>query len=418
MLIGVVAAEADNIEQRQILTGIISQAQELELDIAVFTNIYNPNVPDAEVSCENRIYDLILSPDLNALILISESIVNTELQQFIKQRLLAQCHLPIVIIGTPLPDFDIPNARFINTSDVRDITALTNHLIDVHGFTDIDLLTGYDFLEVSRLRVSGYRQALEQHGIPYHEEKVHFGNFWMNTGQELAEKYSSGELPLPQAVVCANDYMAYGLLDAFAELNIRVPEDVTVVGYEYINQRIFHAPILTTYQRNRKEIGRQAVRILHSLLTTGTELPFVPPDGRLISGGSCCCGAEDTELQQELRSCRTNDFFSHMNIYNQMEHRLTECSSLHDFIRICGKSHYLIRDAHDIFLCLSEDWCDGETGSTSDIMSCRSIVPWRADEPAVTFHRQQISVVCGDAAAVYYFTPLFFSDRLFPTAMT
>jgi DNA-binding LacI/PurR family transcriptional regulator len=91
----------------------------------------------------------------------------------------------------------------------------TKDVVEKHGFKEIDIITGYDFIEASNLRVNGYRKSLEKHGIEYDEKRVHYGNFWMNSGEELAERYHSGELPLPQAIVCANDYMAYGLIDKF-----------------------------------------------------------------------------------------------------------------------------------------------------------------------------------------------------------
>ena len=80
---GVVAAEANSIEQRQIIEGIVSQNQLYGIDTAVISNIYNPNVKEQELYCENRIYDLNLSEDLDSIILISESFVNDELRKYV-----------------------------------------------------------------------------------------------------------------------------------------------------------------------------------------------------------------------------------------------------------------------------------------------------------------------------------------------
>lgn len=216
-ILGVIAAQAADVEQREILRGIMEQAQIMHIDLAVFSNIYNPNEPNAALDCENEIYDLILSDELDRLILISEVIINTVLQQRIIRNLTKQSHIPIVVIGTPLPDFVLPHFRFINTSDSNDIEDITNHLIEAHGFTDIAVITGHSFIEASHLRVDGYRKALERHGIPFDENKVFFGDFWMNSGKQLAQKYIHHTLSLPQAIVCTNDYMAYGILDEFMD---------------------------------------------------------------------------------------------------------------------------------------------------------------------------------------------------------
>ena len=86
---GVVAAEANSIEQRQIIEGIVSQNQLYGIDTAVISNIYNPNVKEQELYCENRIYELILSEDLDSIILISESKTTWRMSLTISSRSMA-----------------------------------------------------------------------------------------------------------------------------------------------------------------------------------------------------------------------------------------------------------------------------------------------------------------------------------------
>ena len=186
-ILGVIAAEANSIEQRQIIKGIARFDQCVGIDTIIISNNYNPNVKEKELFCENRIYDLILSDELDGLIVISESFVNEELRKMIADHL-SKKNIPIVVVGTYLPEMDLPHCTFINTSDENDIEDLTDHLVEKHGFTEIDIITGYDFIEASNLRVSGYRKSLEKHGIEFDEKRVHFGNFWMNSGEELAER--------------------------------------------------------------------------------------------------------------------------------------------------------------------------------------------------------------------------------------
>ena len=70
----VIAANAADIEQREILSGIIETAQKSNIDIVIIANIYNPNEPSNALKTENKIYDLILSGAYSGFILISESI--------------------------------------------------------------------------------------------------------------------------------------------------------------------------------------------------------------------------------------------------------------------------------------------------------------------------------------------------------
>lgn len=71
-ILGVIVTQPADMEQREILTGIMEQAKKYSIDVAVISNIYNPNETNDELNCENEIYDLILSNEFDGFILISE----------------------------------------------------------------------------------------------------------------------------------------------------------------------------------------------------------------------------------------------------------------------------------------------------------------------------------------------------------
>lgn len=410
-IIGVISAEANKIEQRQLLRGIGSTALRLGYDTAVISNIYNPTIDTNEFICENRIFDLLESDDLDAVIIIAESFMVDFLRKEIADRLRDK-NLPIINMGTYVAAFDLPNSIHINTSDELDIEDITDHLIERHGFSNIDILTGPSDIEASLLRVNGYRRSLESHGIAYSEEKVHFGDFWMTSGTELARKYAEGILPLPEAILCTNDYMAYGLLDAFSELNITVPDDITIVGYEYVGNRMLHTPILSTYQRNRTALGEAAVNIIHAVLND-EKYEFVPPKGNFINGESCPCGLIKKQYMDELKSERSNKDYEFWNLFNPLDQKLTECRTIEEFCESCGQYFWQVRNIYDIVFCLTKNWYEAEQ-ENSDIVSCRSIMPGGRND-TIDIVRSDISslIALNDQPAVYYFTPLFFNDRLF-----
>ena len=411
MIIGVVTAEANSIEQRQIIKGIARFNQCVGSDTIVFSNNYNPNIREKELFCENKIYDLILSDELDGLIVISESFVNEDLKKLIAD-LLARKNVPIVIVGTHVKELDFPHCNFINTSDENDIEDLTDHLVEKHGFKRIDILTGYDFIEASNLRVNGYRKSLEKHGIEYDESRVHYGNYWMNSGTELAERYYSGELDLPQAIICANDYMAYGLIDKFDELGIKIPEDVTVVGYEFVGDRFMHTPLLTTYKRNRETIGEDAANMVYSRIKN-REFLFSPPQGEIICGTSCTCGIDRKLYTKELKYARAKKDYDNWNLFNPLDQKLTECRTLNEFTDICGTFHWQVREIQSFYLCLYKNWYDSDAELT-DILSCQCMVNWE-DKTPFDMQKFNFSALLAKnyEPAIYYFNPLFFNDRLF-----
>ena len=405
-LFGVIAANAADTEQREIFRGIINKAQMLNIDIAVLSNIYNPPVTDEVLKTENCIYSLIGSDEYDGIILISESIINPDLRKIIFEELKNK-DLPLVAIGTELPEWTLPSLQYINTCDETDIEDICDHLTDVHGFTDIHLLSGHYELSVSHKRVEGYRHSLEKHGIPFDEKKVFFGDFWMTSGHAHAKRYISGELPYPQALICCNDYMAYGLLDEFLECSIDINEKMSVIGYEYVPDRYCHVPLLTTFQRNRYELGIMAMEFLTE--KTGIKANSIlsaTPRGHIIYGNTCPCKAKITDIRFDFKTAQHKNRYDYLDLFNQLELNLIECRNIDEFVKKIHEFSSLIRDADKLYMCLYENWYD-----TSPNFSNMVGYDLLHDEEPFVFRKHNISAVFRNEAAPYYLCPLFFSFR-------
>lgn len=413
--IGIIAAEVNSIEQRQILKGVIAEGQALRQRIVVFSNIYNSYEYDQSLDLENSIYELMFSQELCGLIMIAESFTNEQLRDKVRGMLQKRQDIPVVVIGIYMPSLAFPNVRFINANDSLDMETITSHLIEEHGFRKIDMLTGYEGNEAAIQRVTGYRKALETHGITFEASRVFWGDFWMSSGAAHAERYVNKELEFPDAIICANDYMAFGLLDVFLDNGIRVPEDVSVIGYEFVRERVYHAPLLTTYQRGRKELGVSAVDIISAISRGENPPPFYPPKGTMILGESCPCGFEHHQIYTELANLREKREYERWNVLGTMEQQLTLCSTLDELIRVMSERHYWVRSVQNMYLCLCDNWYDMDADVPSEMMSCRSVMPWHLHEPPIVcpchgFHALYLNA---PDTAVHYYLPIFFENHFF-----
>ena len=416
-LIGVIGAEVHSIEQRRILSGIIARSQAHHAQVIVLSNRNNPDRLDKENKTENRIFELIASESLDALILLSESFVNPFLREKIRLQMMQRPDLPVLLIGTPLPEFSPDHFSYINTSDEIDLEEITDHLIEACSFRKISLLTGPLSLEVSHARIGGYRKSLKKHGIPYDESLVIEGDFWYNSGASLAKEYLSGERNEPEALICANDYMAFGLLDAFFAANEDLTKHLAVIGYEFIPDRIFHAPLLTTYQRNRQALGTEAIDILMRQLRNEAVQPFKSPNGKLIAGMTCPSSESDIHQKEELYSACLNKQYEEWNLRSEMESELTECRSIEEFAEIMGKYLFMVRNANDVVLCLFEDWF-APSGSSEKMLLCRNTNHW-TDHTVYSAELNQLPDIMRRyrKGAVGYLHPIYFKNRLFGYCM-
>ncbi len=129
----------------------------------------------------------------------------------------------------------------------------TERLIQA-GHRRIGLIEGEVWMDASRDRLKGYRQALAGHDIPFDAELVRPGNWEPSAGYEQTRALMQLAKP-PTGIFCANDMMALGCYEALKEMSLRIPEDVSVVGYDDREIAKFMRPALTTILLPHFEMG-------------------------------------------------------------------------------------------------------------------------------------------------------------------
>ena len=140
----------------------------------------------------------------------------------------------------------------------------TKHLIDL-GHRVFSCITRPEALHHSSERIRGFRAALTEHNIDFDESLITRGGFHLEDGRAAAEqimRHSSR----PTAIFAYNDIMAIGALRAAYEMGFKVPEDLSVVGFDDIPQAAFTCPALTTVSQPKIEMGRQGVALMVDIL--------------------------------------------------------------------------------------------------------------------------------------------------------
>lgn len=149
----------------------------------------------------------------------------------------------------------------ISVANAEGMRALTAHLIDVHGITDIAFVGGVEEAQDGEERFSGFREALTDAGLAVPDAPLRRGDFTQLQGRVLGRALIAAD-EIPRAVVCVNDQTALGVLDTLKEAGVRVPEDVIVTGFDGIDATRHCYPRLTTVQQPMLDLGRVAVDCL------------------------------------------------------------------------------------------------------------------------------------------------------------
>jgi len=168
---------------------------------------------------------------------------------------------PLVLACEYFPDHRIPAIHIDNEAAAREAT---RHLLSL-GHRRIGKIAGPLGNPLSRDRVAGYRAALERAGIAYEEDLVVEGAFDVQSGHAAMSRLLDLGTP-PTAVFSSSDEMAIGALKAAREHRLRVPEDLSLVGFDGIRFADFCDPPLTTMVQPTVEIGAAAARMMIAML--------------------------------------------------------------------------------------------------------------------------------------------------------
>jgi LacI family transcriptional regulator len=171
---------------------------------------------------------------------------------------LAARSYPFVVVD---PRTAVPRGMVsISAAHFSGARAITRHLIEL-GHRRIGIITGPPYWHTRDDRVGGHLAALSEAGVLGDPELMRYGEPAAKTGVR-----AGGELldrrPRPTAVVCFNDKVAVGVMEAAAERGLRVPGDLSVAGFDDIDVSRATTPRLTTVRQPLQEMGRTAVTML------------------------------------------------------------------------------------------------------------------------------------------------------------
>jgi LacI family transcriptional regulator len=164
--------------------------------------------------------------------------------------------VPIVVVDPAgSPTLDAPTVGATNWAGGM---AATEHLLRL-GHRRIGFIAGPPRLLGSRARLDGYRAALESAGVPVDEALTVAGDFYHESGFTGCNRLMGLADP-PTAVFAANDQMAMGAIEAIRRRGLRVPQEVSVIGFDDLPEMRWMAPPLTTVRQPLAEMGKVAAR--------------------------------------------------------------------------------------------------------------------------------------------------------------
>lgn len=249
----------------------LNQTRTIGMLITASTNpFYSELVRGVERSCFERGYSLVLCNTEG-----DEQRMNRNLETLLQKRvdglllLCTETHQPspdIIHRYPVIPTVMMDWAPFNGDSDlIQDNSLLggdiaTQHLID-KGYQRIACITGPLDKNPARLRLEGYRAAMQRANLPVYDGFEITGDFEFAGGYQAMRTLLTQSVR-PDAVFAGNDAMAVGAYQALHQAGLSVPQDVAVVGYDDIELAKYMTPPLTTIHQPKDELGELAIDVL------------------------------------------------------------------------------------------------------------------------------------------------------------
>jgi LacI family transcriptional regulator len=190
--------------------------------------------------------------------------------------------IPVVAVDPHEGPTELPT---VDADSLRGGRLATQHLIEL-GHRRIALLSGRADLDSARLREEGFRAAMAEAGLPIDEDLVVDASFQPVLASEATRRLLSMVNP-PTAIFAANDITALRAMEVADDLGLRIPEDLSVIGFDDIPDAAAATPPLTTVRQPLQMMGEESLHLLLDLLN-GVDSPrHIRLDVDLIERSSC-----------------------------------------------------------------------------------------------------------------------------------
>lgn len=346
--IGIILFDITGYYQQQLVHTLSKTASKRGYNLLTFSafTIYGSDTKNA--AGEYNILHLIPYEHLDALIVCHDTFNSDEAVDELWKLVTERCQAPIISIRKK-----VNGCYNILVEGTNAIPTFVRHFHDVHHFDRIAFMSGPYNHPDAIFRLEKYKEAMAELGLDCPEEYIFEGDFWKNCAADAANHFMN-LTNRPQAIVCANDYMALSLCKELTLQGYSVPQDVAISGFDDVRDARANVPPLTTCSVSIPDMAKKAMETIDTLLN-GKEAPactFVPT--KIIIRNSCGCESStmkdlslsrmyEVELMEQLINHNAHNTFVSISLEN-----MTSAEDIGDYLRLEDVPDI----ARDFYLCL------------------------------------------------------------------
>lgn len=428
--IAVLTSQLEETFLKEFIEGFFEKSFSNDYDVCVFSSFNKePDTSLKEVS-EVNIFNLVNYSYFDGYVVMPDVLQVPGLMMDIEKKLMTYCDKSKVLYVDQENDY----FPYILMSHHDPMICLTKHMIEEHGYTDIVFINGEKWHVYSQERLGAFIQCMNEHGLEVPPENIYYGNYWFDSGLSIIEEIIQSGRKLPQAFVCANDYMALGACEALVKNGYKIPEDVAIVGFDSCEAGRNSPAPLTSVPLPFKDYGKYAAECIDNLIH-GRPMGDFEYEWQLFLGESCGCKRNEVLYEKKVkRNWYISEHISSMfERYNGLTEDLLLQTSFKGLVDVMQSYSYQIREFDAFYLCLNEPWasediCIEDTeikvGYTDNVCPVLICGPSGKGADVVNFHDKfpvkqiipDIHKEC-DHPRGFIFSPVYFEDITFGYAV-
>lgn len=358
-------------------------------------------------------------PDLSTFdgVIVTEDLFdNPGMGEELYKKLKKEAKCPVVYLRTGRDGF-----YSILIENYTSMKSMIRHFTDDHGFTDICYMSGKAGNIDASERLRAFKDVMAEKNIPVTENMIFHGDFWRDKGEEAVNWFMQGRDSYPQVIIAANDYMALSICDELRKRGVRVPEDVCVSGFDYVDEAKNYEPKITSLEVDFEGMADKAMSIIDNVNKGIQEdlVQYMP--AKLVLNKSCGC-SKQYDLG-DMGSILSRDYHKVASMKNNMlmsvEYQscfdINECMATADRFREAMKSD-------KVYVCLSDineqgfDDVENDTSFTEQMILTKIIGDNVEDcDSPIAFQRKELlpkEFYKEDESNVFFFFTIHYKNKV------
>ena len=409
--------------QGKIAGGVVTRAKRMGYDVAIFAPFSNTTSYTAQDYGEENIYELINYEFFDVVIVLPCTMTCEENTLNVINRA-KKAGTPVIVI-----DGDYPGCNNIQLKS-KGIGYIVEHLINTHNVVDFMFMSAFKG-EIENDRYEEFIETINRYGLEFNDDKLLFGNYSDTDAAAAIKEYIASGKKMPEAIVCANDTMAIGVINELRLEGFYVPDDVIVTGFDGIKLAHANNPSLTTISLPYYECGEKAVEVAREISMRPTNAVMnYEIKNKVIISQSCGCFEKDLVDDNNL----IRNLYSNLDRHTFYSKRLIRMSEKMTSVSTLDETFEAVKEYIDdisvdrFYICIPEKFesCIVESGFSREKKYTHTGYPDRMikrvarefkeyKEPEFFDTKLMIPAMHepSDKSRIFFFTPIHFQDRNF-----